>query len=85
MMMMMTQTGMASTLDESSHLNTIPSRLVGNVHLLHCQPAASGSDDGTIINTLSFLCTTPITLTVLPSFIYLKLKPSIEYQDRSFC
>jgi len=62
---------MTSIFELSSHLKTIPSRLAGRIHLDHWHPVESGSGGGTIIRTLSFRRTTPITLTVLPSFIYL--------------
>ena len=65
------QTGMTSTFDVSSHRNTTPSGLAGRMHLLHWHPVEKGSGGGTIISTFSFRCTTPITLTVLPSFMYL--------------
>lgn len=64
-------TGMTSIFEVSSHLKTIPSRLAGSMHLAHWQPVEKGSDGGTIIKTFSFLWTTPITLTVLPSLMYL--------------
>lgn len=64
-------TGMTSIFDASSHLNTMPSRLAGRIHLAHWHPVVNGSGGGTIISTLSFLWTTPITLTVLPSLMYL--------------
>jgi len=65
-------TGMTSIFDVSSHLKIIPSRLTGNIHLAHWHPIVKGSGGGTIISTLSFLWTTPITLTVLPSLMYLQ-------------
>lgn len=64
-------TGITSIFDVSSHLKTIPSRLAGSMHLDHWHPVGNGSGGGTIISTLSFRCTTPITLTVLPSLMYL--------------
>ena len=65
-------TGMTSIFDVSSHLKIIPSRLTGNIHLAHWHPVVKGSGGGTIISTFSFLWTTPITLTVLPSLMYLQ-------------
>jgi hypothetical protein len=65
-------TGITSIFDVSSHLKTIPSRLAGKIHFPHWHPVVNGSGGGTIISTLSFLWTTPITLTVLPSFMYLQ-------------
>ncbi|MFS7950117.1 hypothetical protein Hanom_Chr06g00579591 [Helianthus anomalus] len=62
---------MTSTFDASSHLKTIPSRLPGSIHFVHWHPVVNASSEGTIISTFSFLCTTPITLTVLPSLMYL--------------
>lgn len=62
---------MTSFFDASSHLKTIPSRLDDKMHLVHWHPVVIGSVGGTIISTFSFLWTTPITLTVLPSLIYL--------------
>lgn len=64
-------TGITSIFDASSQLNTTPSKLAGNILLLHWHPVVKGSGGATIISTFSFLCTTPITLTVLPSLIYL--------------
>ena len=64
---------MTSFFDASSHLKTIPSRLAGKIHLAHWHPVVIGSGGGTIISTLSFLWTTPITLTVLPSLMYLQI------------
>lgn len=58
----------------SSHLKTMPSRLAGRMHLLHWHPVVMGSGGGTIIRTFSLRCTTPITLTVLPSLMYLERK-----------
>lgn len=63
---------MTSMFEVSSHLKTIPSRLIGKMHLAHWHPVEKGSAGGTIINTLSFLRTTPMTLTVLPSLMYLQ-------------
>lgn len=65
-------TGITSIFEESSHLKTIPSRLAGRIHFAHWHPVENGSDGGTIISTFSFLWTTPITLTVLPSLMYLQ-------------
>lgn len=67
-------TGITSILEVSSHRNTMPSRLAGSKHLPHWHPVEIGSEGGTIISTFSFLCTTPITLTVLPSLMYLQAK-----------
>ena len=55
----------------SSHLKTMPSRLAGRIHFAHWHPVGNGSGGGTIIRTFSFRWTTPITLTVLPSLMYL--------------
>lgn len=63
---------MTSIFEVSSHLKTTPSRLAGSTHFVHWHPVDIGSDGGTIIKILSFLWTTPITLTVLPSLIYLE-------------
>ena len=48
-------TGITSIFDESSHLRPIPSRLAGNINLLHWHPVVNGSGGGTIISTFSFL------------------------------
>ena len=64
-------TGITSIFEVSSHLNTMPSRVAGRIHLAHWHPVGIGSGGGTIIRTLSFRWTTPITLTVLPSLMYL--------------
>jgi hypothetical protein len=65
---------MTSIFEVSSHLRTSPSMFVGRTHLAHWQPVEIGSDGGTIISTFSFLWTTPITLTVLPSLMYLQVE-----------
>lgn len=79
-------TGMTSIFDESSHLRTIPSRLAGKMNFAHWHPVVNGSGGGTIISTLSFLWTTPITLTVLPSFMYLHfILTTTNYSESSLC
>lgn len=72
---------MTSIFEVSSHLNTTPSRLAGSIHLAHWHPVERGSEGGTIISTLSFLWTTPITLTVLPSLMYLQLTRQSNYSQ----
>jgi hypothetical protein len=71
--------------DVSSHLRTRPSRLVGSMHLAHWQPVEIGSAGATIISTFSFLWTTPITLTVLPSLMYLQHKQPCQNEMDSHC
>lgn len=62
---------MTSIFELSSHLNTMPSGLAGRMHLADWHPVKIGCGVETIIIKLPFCWTTLITLTVLPSFIYL--------------
>lgn len=62
-------TGTTSAFWFSSQVRIRPSTYVGRRHRLHWQPIEIGSDGGAIMSNLSWRRTTPITLTVLPSFM----------------
>ena len=65
-------TGITSALWLSSQVKVRPSMYVGRRQHGQRHPVDMGSEGGTIMSTLSSRWTTPITLTVLPSFIYLQ-------------
>ena len=65
------QTGITSAFGSSSLTKITPCRIVGSKNLFHWQPVEMGCEGATIISTSSDLWTTPITVTVLPSFMYL--------------
>ena len=65
-------TGITSAFWLSSQVKVRPSMYVGRRQHGQRQPVETGSEGGTIMSTLSSRRTTPITLTVLPSFIYLQ-------------
>lgn len=76
-------TGITSVASLSSHVKMRPSIYVGRRHWAHRQPAETGSGEGTIMRTLSCRLTIPITLTVLPSLIYLMIQGAISWNQSS--